>query len=130
MKRRFTFGLLVVFAFYLGCKSSLLSDCQKETFVSAPSCHQTYSAVANHTKGNAEKEKSRGFCECPVSFEELKADTIDFLPKVSYVKNYSFLPPNIFKLGQSQFTLYNVDKGPQLQNQILFLQLNSIKLLI
>ncbi len=81
-------------------------------------------------ESNAKTKKNSGLCECPVSFEELKADTFDFLPKISYVKDYSFATPNILKLDHNELMLIGLDNGLQLQNKILFLQLNSIKLLI
>lgn len=66
MKRKASFGFILLFLLYLGCKSSLFGVClSAESFVektSIPPCHQT--AKADQT----DKES----CDCPIVLESLQ----------------------------------------------------------
>lgn len=92
MKRGFHLFLLGAFIAYLGCKSSLFAECTKDK-VSLPSCHQSQSSVVTETNHSNHKPETSGFCDCPVSLEELKIENFQTPPKIHFVVLFTFPIP-------------------------------------
>ncbi|TGL62461.1 hypothetical protein EHQ62_14160 [Leptospira jelokensis] len=90
MKRKASFGFILLFLLYLGCKSSLFGVClSPDAFVKVtkvPPCHQTQS------EGTSNKET----CDCPIVFDSLQSPT-DLVtsfkkPSISLVSIYPSSP--------------------------------------
>ncbi|TGM51768.1 hypothetical protein EHQ91_17310 [Leptospira biflexa] len=66
MKRQASFGFILLFLLYLGCKSSLFGVCiSADSFVntsSVPPCHQTA----------ADDSTEKDSCDCPIVFQSLQ----------------------------------------------------------